>query len=189
LVAYPIPGERYMSGDTKPTRKKAKYDWPRIRHEYVTSPAGEGEGTLGGLCRKWGCSARRIEELSGKENWPGLREKLRGNAAEKARAKAEETAAQRLHRHAQIMRLIQARGVKAIQVGNVVPDAGKVLDAIKLERVLYGEEDVHAKVEITDRDRKMAAAYWKTRLQMMQEEQAEEQKKVERDARKGRASA
>ena len=155
-------------------RKRAKYDWPTIQHEYVTSPDGDAEVTLEKLAEKYGQGAKgaiqRMGERSRREGWVEMRARHRQNAVKKAVRKSEETAAQRLERQAKIMRLIQAKGIKALQEDSEMPKSRDTIEAVKVERALYGEVGEVARIEITDRDKRMAAAYWKAHLDLMEKE-------------------
>lgn len=168
---------------TKLKGTRARYDWQAIRLEYTTSPTGTAEITLEGLARKWGCGKRQLFARSSAERWPERRAEYRRKAAEIAQGKAAESEGERLHRHAQLAKLIQVRGAEAISKKKIVPDAGKVLAAIKLERALYGEAGEVAKAGITDRDRRIAAAYWRAHAEIMREEQ-EEENRIEQEKAK-----
>lgn len=130
-----------MSKDTERKGTRARYDWQKIRLEYTTSPAGEAEVTLEALAQKWGCGMRQLFAHSSAERWPERREEYRRKAAEIAQKKAAESEGARLNRHAEALRLVQERGAEAIRSGKVVPTPGQLLDAIKAERAIYGEED------------------------------------------------
>lgn len=130
-----------MSKDTERKGARARYDWQAIRLEYTTSPAGEAEVTFEALARKWGCGKRQLFARSSAERWMERREEYRRKAAEIAQRKAAESEGDRLHRHAEALRLVQERGAEAIRAGKIVPTPGQLLDAIKAERVLYGEAD------------------------------------------------
>jgi len=135
--------------------RKAKYDWQTILLEYITSPAGEGEVTLESLARKYGKGAKgalkRMEERSRREGWVRMREQHRRNTVEKAGRKAEETAAQRLHRHAQYLKLVQAKAVKAMIDELDIPSPRDGIEAVKAERILYDQPSEHVSHEFTDR--------------------------------------
>ena len=149
---------------------RSHYPWGDMEHKYVTSPEGEGEVTYEKLCAEYGCKISRLAEVAAKNRWTEKRKESRKNVVKRAVTKTEETAAQRRHRHAQLAKLIQAKGVKALQDDEIVPDPGKILDAAKFERALYGEAGEVAQVEITDRDKRMAAAYWKANLDLMEKD-------------------
>lgn len=152
---------------------RKKYDWALMRHQYVTSLEGTQEVTLESLRARYGCSKRHIKRVSGKEGWAELRASWRAEAAAKARADAAETAGQRLNRHAKIMQMIQAKGVKAIQENAEAPKPRDLIEAVKMERALYGETEGHVEVEITDHDKRMARAYCKAYREVKEQERAD----------------
>jgi hypothetical protein len=154
----------------KRKHKKAKYDWPAIRQEYIISPAGKDEITMEMLAGKWGCKLGYLYQKSSAENWPKLREEYRRKVEVKTQEKAAETEAERRIRHAKIMRIIQASGITAIQSSDVKATPRDTIEAVKMERALYGETSENVHVEITDRDRKIAAAYWKARREQVEDE-------------------
>ncbi|MEI6633720.1 MAG: hypothetical protein WCP22_07875 [Chlamydiota bacterium] len=159
-----------MRNKSTRNNKRSKYDWQAIRHEYVTSPAGEEGLTLDVLSKKYRCPFTYIQQKAAKESWTKLREGHRRKIAENAQKKAEETAAQRLHRHAQYLRLVQAKAGKAMLTGETVPTPRDGTEAIKAERVLYGEASEHIQIEASKLDRMIAAAYWKARREQMEYE-------------------
>jgi len=154
----------------KEKRKRSKYDWSTIRQEYIISPAGKNEMTLEMLAKKRGCKIGYLYQKSSAENWPKQREEYRRKVEVKTQEKAIETEAERRIRHAKIMRIIQASGITAIQNSDVKATPRDTIEAVKMERALYGETGENVHVEITDRDRKIAAAYWKARREQMEEE-------------------
>jgi hypothetical protein len=151
--------KRMNAGKSK--RKKAKYDWPTIRHEYVTSPAGKDEITLEMIAQKSGCKIGYLYQKSSAECWPKLREDHRRKVEVKTQEKAAETEAERRVRHAKIMRIIQASGITAIQNSDAKASPRDTIEAVKMERALYGESGEHVKVDLPGMTPEKAAALWR----------------------------
>ena len=125
----------------------SRYPWGEMQHRYVTSPEGDEEVTYERLCTEFGCKMSRLGQVAGKNGWTEKREEYRQNSVKIAIKKSEETAGQRLHRHTQYMKLVQATAGKAMVEGKTIPAPRDGIEAVKTERVLYGETSEHIKLE------------------------------------------
>lgn len=149
---------------------KSKHTWSLMSHEYITSPDGPGEITYADLAEKYDCSEDVIKQRAATEKWTDRRKQHRDDIASKTLKKDAETAAQRRHRHATYLKIVQAKARNAMLSGDTIPAPRDGTEAVKAERALYGEAGEVAQVEITDRDKRMAAAYWKAHLDLMEKD-------------------
>jgi len=149
---------------------KSKHIWSLMMHEYCTSPEGEGEVTCEMLAQKYGASVDAVKKRAAREKWTDRRKQHRDDIASKTLKKDAETAAQRRHRHATYLKIVQAKARNAMLSGDTIPAPRDGTEAVKAERALYGEAGEVAQVEITDRDKRMAAAYWKANLDLMEKD-------------------
>jgi len=167
-----------------------RHDWPAMEAEYVNSL--NGSVSTSSLAKKYGVSQRRVELNCSRGKWVDKRNAAIGEASEIRRKQSIDARVAYLKDMAEtcvgISNLVRARfsGIhRAYAQAKVELDKGDpepmmewlarkdvqdldvaALDKVaRLENYLRGEPD--QRIEMTDADKQIAAAYWKARWEQM----------------------
>lgn len=166
-------------------QKRSNYPMMTMRDEYVHSPDGKDEVTLEFLAKKYHCSLKHVKTVSSRDGWVDQRAKWRTKGGQIGDLKsANKVAANRakLASGALMMAMmIPAKYRPLVEKMQKAPakdwmNEPEILKLspsdyeklIKVWLLLNGQADSH--IEITDRDKRMAAAYWKAHLDLMEKD-------------------
>ena len=137
-----------------------RYDWERIRSEYV---AGSDEVTLEALSKTHGCGFSTIRRRSSHEMWNDQRSQYRDKTDTKTREKSSTKEAEIRVRHMQIAQAMQTKAIQRLQgmdpTEMPVGEVRKYLkDAAEIERKAAGiaDEVEHGiRIVIDERDTRL----------------------------------
>lgn len=119
-------------------RKAAKYNWLKAKKDFLT----DSQMSLRALAKKHKIPLPSVEVKSRREGWLQLREEIMFAAEQRMLQEAEKEVAEVKQRHVKIGRLLQKRGVEAIEAGKKPKSAREALqftaEGVKIEREAMG---------------------------------------------------
>jgi hypothetical protein len=185
----------------KSKHKKPKHDWEKIRLAYLQWPQGE-EPSEREISRNFKVARETLRRRIKKNDWPKQRDEYWAKVRPKLDQEIADEQAKEIARTIEMVNAIDVLNgyyIKNIQAElkaiMAIPDPIERTAAVnallerkevrnfigtnvidknaRLKKFLRGEADTH--VEVSDRDKRMARAYWKAHRELLEQELTEQE--------------